>query len=156
MQAILTSLIAVAGTLLGASLTYLFQSRTNMRAQRFSRDERLRQERLGVYSAYAGAVLDLRRKVSDKWQICVEVKADPVACRDADAAAITSSVVVYEALAKVMLVTDDVRVTELARAAMESIAVLSEAESAEELEHRRTETRDAVERFIEAAATHVR
>jgi membrane protein YqaA with SNARE-associated domain len=40
------SMIAVAGTLLGSTTTYIFQRLTAGRAEEFARNERLRQERL--------------------------------------------------------------------------------------------------------------
>src|SRR5689334_10935454 len=63
----LTSLVAVAGTLLGSTLTYVFQRRTAGRAEQFARGERLRQERLSAYSAFAEAVMDYRHEELTVW-----------------------------------------------------------------------------------------
>ena len=46
MSAVLVSLIAVAGTLLGSLSTYIFQRRTALRAEVVARNERRRQDRL--------------------------------------------------------------------------------------------------------------
>jgi hypothetical protein len=54
MEAVLTGLIAVAGTLLGSLSTYVFQRQTAERAQIYTRDERLWQEQLTSCSAFAG------------------------------------------------------------------------------------------------------
>ena len=60
MTVVLASVIAVLGTLGGATATYLFQGKISERAESKARDERLRQERLAAYSSLAGAVMDLR------------------------------------------------------------------------------------------------
>lgn len=67
MEVVATSLIAVLGTLLGSLLTYVFQRRTALRAEHFTRGERLRQERIEAYSAFAGALANLRRGQLDYW-----------------------------------------------------------------------------------------
>jgi hypothetical protein len=62
MGAALASVIAVAGTLLGSVVTHVLQRRTAGHAERFARDERLRQERLTVYSVFAEAVMAYRTR----------------------------------------------------------------------------------------------
>lgn len=54
MQGLLASVIAVVGTLLGSTVTYVFQRVNAGRVERFARDERLRQERIAAYSGFAG------------------------------------------------------------------------------------------------------
>jgi hypothetical protein len=54
MQGLLASVIAVVGTLLGFTVTYVFQRVNADRVERFARDERLRQERIAAYSGFAG------------------------------------------------------------------------------------------------------
>lgn len=61
MVAVLTSAVAVAGTLLGALVSYGLQRRVAERSERFSRAERLHQERLTAYSQFASAIMELRR-----------------------------------------------------------------------------------------------
>lgn len=56
MSAVVASLIAVAGTLLGASSTYWFQQRAAQRAEATARQERLRQDQLAACSEFAAAV----------------------------------------------------------------------------------------------------
>ncbi|MFJ5547231.1 hypothetical protein [Streptomyces sp. NPDC093225] len=67
MTTVLASLVAVFGTLVGSLSTYLFQRRTAERSEAVARVERLRQERLTAYSAYAGAVTDLKRGMITLW-----------------------------------------------------------------------------------------
>ena len=42
------------GTLLGSTVTYVFQRVNAGRVEKFARDERLRQERIAAYSGFAG------------------------------------------------------------------------------------------------------
>ena len=63
MAVVVTSLIAVAGTLMGSGLTYMFQRWNVGRAEEFARLDRLRQERMAAFSAFAGAVTDHRQVV---------------------------------------------------------------------------------------------
>lgn len=54
-------LIAVVGTLLGASLTYVFQQRSAGRARAVAFTKELRAERLAAYSEFVTAVTVFRR-----------------------------------------------------------------------------------------------
>ncbi|MHC5907004.1 hypothetical protein ACVNF4_24350 [Streptomyces sp. S6] len=67
METLTASLVAVLGTLLGAGVTHRFQLRAAERTERFTREERLRQERMAAYAAYAGALVNYRRVVLDRW-----------------------------------------------------------------------------------------
>ncbi|WP_051027586.1 hypothetical protein [Nocardia higoensis] len=70
----LTALIAVAGTLLGAIITHWFQRSAAERAAQHAVLERLRQDRLLAYSAFATAAMDYRRQQVDRWH---SVRRDP-------------------------------------------------------------------------------
>ncbi len=63
----LTGLIGVAGTLLGSLTTYLSQGRTAEREREFRREEWLKHERLNSYSAFAGALAELRQRLVALW-----------------------------------------------------------------------------------------
>jgi len=52
-ETIIASAIAVLGTPLGSGLTLAFQQRTTDKGHEFTRREKLRQERLDAYSAFA-------------------------------------------------------------------------------------------------------
>jgi hypothetical protein len=67
MTSIVSAIIAVVGTLLGATTTYVFQRIDADRKDRIARNERFRQERLAVYTELAAAVTDLRRAAHDRW-----------------------------------------------------------------------------------------
>lgn len=57
----------MVGTLLGSTVTYVFQRVNAGRVERFAHDERLRQERMAAYSGFAGAITELRRGVISLW-----------------------------------------------------------------------------------------
>ena len=61
MQPVLASIVAVAGTLLGSCLTYLFQRRTIERTTLEARRERRRQEFAEAVADYASKATALRR-----------------------------------------------------------------------------------------------
>ena len=61
MQPVLASIVAVAGTLLGSCLTYLFQRRTTERTTLEARRERRRQEFAEAVADYASKATALRR-----------------------------------------------------------------------------------------------
>jgi len=67
MDGVVTSLVAVGGTLAGASLTYLFGWFTARRAERVTRSERLRQDRITAFTNFAGAITALRQAVITLW-----------------------------------------------------------------------------------------
>ncbi|MBW0128053.1 hypothetical protein [Pseudonocardia oceani] len=67
MDAVVVSLIAVAGTLLGSLTTYLFQRRTALHTETTARAERLRQDRLAACGAFAAAVTEVKRAVITAW-----------------------------------------------------------------------------------------
>jgi hypothetical protein len=66
MQSVLTSVVAVVGTLLGSYLTYLFQRRVAERTGLESRRERRRQEFAEAVAAYASTATALRRAELDR------------------------------------------------------------------------------------------
>ncbi|MFE2289439.1 hypothetical protein ACFXDJ_35370 [Streptomyces sp. NPDC059443] len=67
MITVLASVVAVIGTLIGSWSTYAFQRRAAARTRAEAWEERLRQERLSAYSAYAGAVTELKRAQITLW-----------------------------------------------------------------------------------------
>jgi hypothetical protein len=66
MQQVLTSVVAVVGTLLGSYLTYLFQRRMAERTGLQSRRERRRQEFAEAVAVYASTATALRRAEFDR------------------------------------------------------------------------------------------
>ncbi|MEV7550182.1 hypothetical protein AB0N89_11205 [Amycolatopsis sp. NPDC089917] len=66
MNGVLTTVVAISGTLAGSTLTYPLGLLNTRRTERTARDERLRQERISAYVAFAEAMTDLRQGVIAK------------------------------------------------------------------------------------------
>jgi hypothetical protein len=121
MGAALASVIAVAGTLLGSVVTHVLQRRTAGHAERFAWDERLRQERLTAYSAFAEAVMAYRHEELTHWLrrhgelIDPSQRAEPAEQGRLRAAA-------WQARYRVQLLADKPRLVELAEEAMDAVA----------------------------------
>jgi hypothetical protein len=155
MQAFFTSLIAVAGTLLGSTTSFLFQRRSADRAEEFARTERLRQERMTAYSGYAGAITELKRGVVSLW---FRRQDDPhgaeylmarAECDRLGAAA-------EQAQFRMRLISEDLDLVTLADAAFATIGSIGHADDKAQLAERETHCLDALNAFIAGAATQLR
>ncbi|MGW6935308.1 hypothetical protein ACWGE0_34970 [Lentzea sp. NPDC054927] len=157
MTAWLASVIAVAGTLLGSIITFVFQRSHAERAERFARDERLRQERIASYSAFAGAITELRRGVISLW--FVRLRKDDPADPDLLAAHAESDrlgAAAAHARFRVQLMADDADLVALAEAAFGPIAAIrASADRAELVEHEDL-SEERIRAFIIAAGAQVR
>jgi hypothetical protein len=148
MSAVLVSLIAVAGTLLGSLSTYLFQRRTAIHSERVARDERLRQDRLAACGAFAAAITEVKRAAitawfrrndrDDEWRAAM-TEADRMGAA-AEAAHLRLS-----------LLTDDAELHQAANAVSARIAALRTADNKADLEDREAEFTTAREIFIASA-----
>jgi hypothetical protein len=153
MSGALTSLIAVAGTLLGSVATYVFQRSTAGRAERFTRDERLRQERLAAYSAFAEAVMEYRHEQLTQWLRRHGELTEP---SSAAAEQGRQRATAWQARYRVQLLTDDPELIELADEAIDAIAGIHRSQDPADLEQHGKDTRQRVERFIRAASADIR
>ncbi|GGR07634.1 hypothetical protein GCM10010251_24470 [Streptomyces aurantiogriseus] len=144
------SVTAVLGTLLGAGLTHRFPLRSVERTERFTRDERLRQERMDACSAYAGALVNYRRILVHRWfrehedgtpEECHQIRMDGYELRS----------VAQEALFRVQMPAADDALVERGRQAPARIDQLHKAENRPELDRRRDDTRTQVREFVSAA-----
>ncbi|GLY85785.1 hypothetical protein [Actinoallomurus iriomotensis] len=151
----LTSLVAVAGTLLGSALTYVFQRRTAGRAEQFARDERLRQERLSAYSAFAEAVMEYRHEELKVWLHQRGELTHPLPERfEVEQGRLRS--VALRAKYRVQLLADGRGLMELADQSIDAVADIHRAKDATELMEHGERTEQRVEGFIRAAAAEVR
>jgi type II secretory pathway pseudopilin PulG len=153
-EIIVTSVVAVVGTLLGSLATHYFQRRNRADAERFERGERLRQERVSAYTTYGGALVSLRRALIDRWYAAHEERrnADPDAIRYETYRLRT---VALEAMFRVQLVTESQQLIGLAQAAIDSVDRLHLRVPAEEFKDARDVSRQAIFDFVEAARQHV-
>lgn len=67
MGAAISALVAVAGTVLGSVLTYVFQERAARRAETSTLRRELRAERMSVYSSFLTGLAEYRRGQLDWW-----------------------------------------------------------------------------------------
>ncbi|MFJ2928440.1 hypothetical protein ACIPIU_25965 [Streptomyces massasporeus] len=154
METIIASAIAVLGTLLGSGLTLAFQQRTTDKGHQFTRHERLRQERLDAYSAYAGALINYRRCLVHLW-FCEHEQPpheDPGVVR-VRAYDLRSNA--QEALFRVQMLTDDEALSEAAEAVLGDVTALPKTDSRTELDQRRVKTRDDISRLVRASKRHL-
>ena len=68
MSNVVSSIVAVLGTLAGSAMAYVFAERSRRRNRRESRHEGSRRERLDAYSGFYSALTDYRRAQYDRWQ----------------------------------------------------------------------------------------
>ncbi|MFF8024215.1 hypothetical protein ACFZDJ_24520 [Streptomyces sp. NPDC007896] len=154
METIIASAIAVLGTLLGSGITLAFQQRTTDRSHRFARREKLRQERLDAYSAYAGTLINYRRCLVHLW-FCEHEQPPP---EDPDAVRIRAYDLrssAQEALFRVQMLTDDETLSQAAEAVLADVTALAKTETRSRLDERRVQTRDDIGRLVRAAKQHL-
>lgn len=147
MNGLFTSIIAVAGTLAGSGLTYLFGRLTARRSERVARDERLRQERIAAYTAFAGALTDLRQAVITRWLTEQSDQDAKAAWTEADRRGAAAD----HARFTVQLLTDDAELLRLADAAFEPISALGEATDRAELRQHEDRGQEILTAFIQTA-----
>jgi hypothetical protein len=153
----LASMIAVAGTLLGSTIAYVFQRSNTARAESFARDERLRQERIAAYSAYAGAITELRRGVITLWFIRHRHGDSSNAdVRDARIESDRLGASAAHARFRVQLLAGDADLVALADAAAAPVNAIAAAADRPELVEREDRSDEALRAFITAAGIQIR
>ncbi|MGW1895285.1 hypothetical protein ACWCP6_34340 [Streptomyces sp. NPDC002004] len=154
MNPVLTSLVAVFGTLAGSTLTFTFQRHIARQSERFTRSQQLRHERTSAYSELAAALTDFRRSQNDRWHL---EQADPtsaefVKAREesyrlrADATA---------ALCRVRLLCGDLGLSRFAQDALDAATVVNLARNEQDRAERGRAARLALDRFLDAAAAQI-
>lgn len=154
MESIIASAIAVLGTLLGSGITLAFQQRTTDRSHQFTRREKLRQERLDAYSAYAGALVNYRRCLVHLW-FCEHEQPPP---EDPDTVRIRAYDLrssAQEALFRVQMLTDDDELSRTAEDVLADITELPKTDARAELDELRARTRDNISRLVGSAKQHL-
>jgi hypothetical protein len=150
-----SAIVAVAGTLLGSTATFLFQRNTADRQMRGTRDERYRSERLAAYAEFANAVTDLRRAAYDRWHRYQEEPSG-----NAFTAARDDYYKLYaearNSQLKLRLLTGDQELTELAHQAVERATEIKDAESEPERAKRGDYAKVALDNFVKAASADLR
>ncbi|WP_063735478.1 hypothetical protein [Streptomyces sp. RTd22] len=150
MEAIIASAIAVLGTLLGSGVTLVFQQRAAERGHEFTREERLRQERLDTYTAYAGALINYRRCLVHLW-FCTHEQPPPEDADEVQRRAYDLRSVAQESLFRLQMLTDDEALGQAGEALLDEITDLHKTDSRVELDERRRRTRDGIGNLVSAA-----
>jgi hypothetical protein len=148
-----TALIAIIGTIVGASVSYLFQRLNVSRGEEFARAERLRSSRIDAYSAYAEKLMDWRRSQVVRAMLGIEEERSS----SADAEAIKTDnrrarAEAWAAFYKVKLLCDDPRLEQLAQSALNTTRGMKEANDRASLNARGDDVREHLARFLDAAA----
>jgi hypothetical protein len=156
-QPVLTSAVAVIGTLLGSVLTYLFQRRNADQTQAESRRERARQELVESFSSYASATMTLRRAEYDRWNRRRESAdgAEPVEVRQESYKLRGEAWGTYFRL---RLLTEPGRDEELLRCAAQAIEEagwVSKAKTSDELHERGERARAVLDEAVSLASARL-
>ncbi|MEV0370010.1 hypothetical protein AB0I10_09320 [Streptomyces sp. NPDC050636] len=156
MEAVVASVVAVIGTLLGSGITHVFQRRASDRGERFARAERLRQERIDAYCAYAGALLDYRRVLIQRWLALNDDER-----RDEDSPELREEVhktryAAQEAMFRTQMVSDDPEVLDRSERVMSEVTELHWVRDRDALTALRSTTRQEIRDFVAATAHVVR
>ncbi|MFJ8042563.1 hypothetical protein ACIRBX_18950 [Kitasatospora sp. NPDC096147] len=150
MDAILTSLIAVLGTLLGSLLTHVFQVRSNRRAEWSARAEQHRQERIEAFGAYAGVLVEFRQAALHHWH-CIHQGTDAAEEPVLRGRSYEARSRAQHALFRVQLTARTPEIGELAAGAFEEIGRIDQAADLAGLIDRRDATRVRIDEFVTAA-----
>lgn len=152
----MASVVAVIGTLLGSGITHFFQSRATDRSERFARAERLRQERIDAYCAYAGALLDYRRVLVHRWFVLHEGERCAEDTPELREEVYKNRYAAQEAMFRAQMVTDDAEILDRSERVMAAVTELHWAPDAEALTALRATTRQGIRDYIAATSRHVR
>ncbi|MFC0599963.1 hypothetical protein [Streptomyces palmae] len=155
MAAIWTTAVAVLGTLLGSTVTHVFQRLASRRGELFARSEALRQERIAVYGAFAAALEGYRHGQADRWYRRLE-DLEGAAFLSARDEAHRLRTAARQALYQVKLLTDDPEVVLAAERAYRRTWDVSNARDQADRDTRDTRAREAIEDFVSRAAPLVR
>jgi hypothetical protein len=155
MESVLSAIIAIIGTLLGSATTYAFQRASSDRTERIARIERFRQERLAVYTEFAGAITDLRRAAYDRWHRYQESPegAEFAIARDEYYRIYSSTKNIQ---IKLRLLTDDVELAELAHHAVERATEIKDADAEQDRAVRGERAKLALDAFVTRASARLR
>jgi hypothetical protein len=154
MASILTSLVAVVGTLLGVALSYVIQRKISQRGESFAREHLLLQERIAAYSAFAAAVATFERGSLDRWHRQDESPDSPAAV----AARLEYHRLRYIArqeLFRVRLLARDPDLVQLAEDALKPVRAIHLASDEQERHARSDAAHQAITDFVQAAEKQI-
>ncbi|MFE6861681.1 hypothetical protein [Nocardia sp. NPDC057668] len=151
-----TALIAVAGTLLGSIVTHVFQRMTADRTTRQNFADRLRQDRLSAYNAFAASAIEYRHHQIERWH---RLRQNPDTEVTARSESYSKKVELRSELVRVKLLTSDPRIQDLADHAIEAIRAIQRSgvapASPEDHAILMKKANNAIEDFVAQAARDV-
>ncbi|MCX5197624.1 hypothetical protein OOK31_27650 [Streptomyces sp. NBC_00249] len=154
MEAMVTSLVAVVGTLLGSTVTHLFQQRSARRTEHTARQERMRQERMDLYGEYAGLLVEFRQAMLHHW-FCVHEGTDAEEETALRGRSFETRSRTQQGLFRIQLVTGEPELLAVAAEAFEAIGRIDRAAVREEVVPRRDATRELIDSFVTTARRHL-
>ncbi|MDX2702658.1 hypothetical protein PV350_07315 [Streptomyces sp. PA03-6a] len=147
MEPIWTSVVAVAGTLLGAVVTYPFQRLA-------AKQQRLRDERIAAYTAFASAVEDFRWGQAERY-FSKQRDPDGEATRLAYQEGHRLRTNAWQAFYRIKLVTNDADLVAHAEAALEQTRSVSGATNDYERDQLDDVAKAAIRDFVDYASKRV-
>lgn len=151
MDASFASMVAVAGTLLGSAITYLFQVRQSRRIETRELLQRLRQERLSAYTEFIAAATDYRRAAQTHWyrkQEDQEGHEFLAARTEAD----RLQAAIDRTIAQIRLLSKDAPLIAVAQQVRDSAEEIRKARSREEWETQGDRCQAALDQFVSLAS----
>jgi hypothetical protein len=127
---------AIVGIALGAISTYLVQSLMARRAEGFEAHERLRRERMEVYSSFASSTMEARRGQINRWYQHTDAGRDSAEYGDAKAESYRGRSVARRERYRVQLVAVDGGLTDLAERVVQSLGAVHEGATRPEMEEK--------------------
>jgi hypothetical protein len=145
------SMVAVAGTLLGSALTYVFQARQTRQIEERAHIRRLREERLAAYAEFIAAATDFRRSALTHSYRKLENQSSQD-FRIARAEADQLQALVLRAIIHLQLLSADEQLVTAARQVQDSVVEIRRAGSEEDRQHHREGSKAALAQFVSIAA----
>ncbi|MFQ6392752.1 hypothetical protein ACLMAJ_04815 [Nocardia sp. KC 131] len=155
MIAVWTSLIGVGATLLGSLVTFFIQRSVADRATAQKLAERSRQERLDVYSSFAGSAVRYRQTEVQRWY-CKTEPHDSEIRRAARAESLLHRSHLFDVLARLQILSDDPQLQTAATATVELITDIYEADDEQTRKERGLRAGRQIELFVARAASDIR
>ncbi|MBO0801599.1 MAG: hypothetical protein J2P25_00775 [Nocardiopsaceae bacterium] len=154
MDIAISGVIGLAGTIIGAALTYIFQERSARRAEASKLRQELRAERRNVYSAFLTSLSELERSELDRYHRRTDAR-DSEAAITARAESFRLKSIAQAALSQVRLVAESAELTAAAEDAWEETRCLHAANDQGDLSARNKRSAAAVDRFTTLASAEV-
>lgn len=152
MEVIVTSMIAIVGTLLGSAATYLIQHRTAVQQNDFARTERLHQERVSAFAGFGGSLASYRNVRLARWNAAQ--RRNELDLAEVRQTGYATRTVVLESMFRLQLLTTSQRLIDRADAALAAVDAIEEDLSEVEYTAARVSSRDAMFAFVEEAREH--